>query len=500
MTNLENFDLPKESERDPDDLASSQGLDLLVVEAGKKANGSERYRLLEKLPRKVRYLRSLRATDTRMGREVEVRLLRRGTPKALEALFYRERKGLLLLDHQAFLPVLDDTTIKGRPCYVVPLRSFQDLMKLVETGGLPLAERCSIVRQLAGAQAAAHRTGKLLGAVRPEMICWDRQTGSVHYAHHVCRDPNWPVVGANEAVIGEELESPREPGSDIFLWGVQAYWILSLGETPFDSRGHPGKPIGELIPELDSTLAYLVDSCLSEYPADRPENGLELHQLLQVHGANLREPEEEHRPSPEESIHGSLAEIRSSNLKMGDAYLPSDRQVALEPLSIDAVLADEDMSGLVLTPRVLVVFVVALLLSAAFVVMRLSNRRSGGEVHRMVVLEATGPSPGLPKEEVDWLIEPLPASAQAPFLRDRGIRRLLDKKVQTLGNFHDLWKLTRKLCLRRRLPKPLNGWGRVQKIQERFKASPEDGVKALEEYRKDLRIIVGMPKATDSGN
>lgn len=472
----------------------SQTMDLSTFQ--REMDDAPRYRLLEKLPKKVRYLRSLRALDQDLGRPVELRLLRRGTPEPLQRLFHRERKALLALDHPAFLPVLDEADLEGLPCYVVPLRRSPDLLQLVPGGTLPLAERCLIVRQLASAVAAVHRRGKLLGLVRPEMICWDRGTATLHYAHHVCRDPEWPVPGALRAFLGEELVSRRQPCSDLFLWGVQAYWVLTGGASPFQPTGEPAPNLRSRVRELHPDLCFLVQACLSRTQADRPANGLELQQLLLAYSRDLADPVAEPGSPPEEGsdLFQTLSEIRrSGQLEPLPEVKPLAESERLPEVPIAELMGD-DTQGVVLSPRTL--GVLALLLATVVLGALYQTFFAEKPVRAPVTAyqEVVVPEGEVPKARPDWKIQPLPASTQATFQEDRLVRKLLRRRPATAETFPGYWSNIRKLCLRRRLPKPLDGWGRIMEMKETFGKENSKGVEALEAFRTDLRTIVGIPR------
>ncbi len=100
--------------------------------------------------------------------------------------------------------------------------------------------------------------------------------------------PNVSSLTATGAIMGTPLymapEAARgarkaQPASDVFSFGVIAFELLT-GKLPFDAssvvarlRGRSSPPppsVGATRPEIDATLADLVDRCLSADPAARP--------------------------------------------------------------------------------------------------------------------------------------------------------------------------------------------------------------------------------------
>jgi serine/threonine protein kinase/tetratricopeptide (TPR) repeat protein len=113
-----------------------------------------------------------RAHDTRLGRNVAVRLLRPeevSRPEAIER-FRREARIASLVNHPNICTVHDSGEEDGRPFLVLELLEGSALDEVMATSRLPSPRMIDIGIQLADALAAAHRRGIIHGSVKPSNV------------------------------------------------------------------------------------------------------------------------------------------------------------------------------------------------------------------------------------------------------------------------------------------------------------------------------------------
>ena len=113
-----------------------------------------------------------RARDTRLGRDVAVKILPEGLKGDADRLarFDREARVLASLNHPgiAALYGLEDTG--GAPCLVMELVPGETLAERLSRGALPLREGLDIGRQVAEALEAAHASGVIHRDLKPANV------------------------------------------------------------------------------------------------------------------------------------------------------------------------------------------------------------------------------------------------------------------------------------------------------------------------------------------
>ena len=113
-----------------------------------------------------------RARDTKLGRDVAIKILPAGLASDPDRLarFEREARTLAQLNHPniAQLHGLDDTD--GHRALVMELVSGEDLSTRIAKGPMPIDEARSVARQIADALAAAHDTGIVHRDLKPANV------------------------------------------------------------------------------------------------------------------------------------------------------------------------------------------------------------------------------------------------------------------------------------------------------------------------------------------
>ncbi len=102
-----------------------------------------------------------RATDTRLGREVAIKVLPAELTQSVERLrrFEREAQLLAALNHPNIAAIYGLEEADGKPFLALELVEGEDLAERLRRGAIPVDEAVEIARQIAGALEEAHERG-----------------------------------------------------------------------------------------------------------------------------------------------------------------------------------------------------------------------------------------------------------------------------------------------------------------------------------------------------
>ncbi len=241
-----------------------------------------------------------RARDTRLGREVAVKVLPDHFAHDMKALarFESEAKAVGALSHPNILALHDVGEVDGVRYAVTELLEGETLRAVVWHGALPVRRALEIASHVASALAAAHEKGILHRDVKPENVFLTRdghvklldfglaRPGPDLGSGHDTRSPTAPVLTEAGEVVGtvaymspEQARGERvDFRSDQFSLGVVLYEMLS-GTRPFKGasaadllaaivRDDPERsdPAGSPLP---APVRWVVERCLSKDPAER---------------------------------------------------------------------------------------------------------------------------------------------------------------------------------------------------------------------------------------
>jgi serine/threonine protein kinase/tetratricopeptide (TPR) repeat protein len=241
-----------------------------------------------------------RATDTKLGREVALKVLPAelaSDPGRLER-FQREAKALAALDHPGIVTVHSVEEAGGVHFLTMQLVDGQSLDKLIPGEGMPVERLLEIAAALAEALAAAHEKGivhrdlkpgnvmltdsgrlkvldfglaKIAAAARPGASSTELPTEA--------RTSEGVVMGTAPYMSPEQAAGRDvDHRTDIFSLGVMLF-ELATGARPFQGASNvellssilkdPAPDLALVKPGLPRRLHRIIARCLEKAPADR---------------------------------------------------------------------------------------------------------------------------------------------------------------------------------------------------------------------------------------
>jgi serine/threonine-protein kinase len=295
--------------------------DRVRIEAGQSLR---HYRLVEKIGEGGMGV-VWRATDTRLNRDVALKLLSpeiehdAGRSQRLE----REARAVAALNHPNIVTIHSIDECDGRRFLVMELARGVTLDRVVAEGGLPLTRFFELAVAMAGAVSAAHERGVTHRDLKPRNVMVDEQSGLKILDFGLAKSPEPPVASdsssSDDTTAPLSLEgrlegtipymSPEQVDgldvdhrSDLFSLGVVLY-EMATGRRPFRGdtaarliasilRDDP-EPLTELRAELPRQLDRIIRHALEKDPDRRFQTALDMRNELQ----RLEEEYEHGEPS-----------------------------------------------------------------------------------------------------------------------------------------------------------------------------------------------------------
>ena len=184
-----------------------------------------------------------RARDTRLGRDVAIKIIRRAFRDEREhvARFEREARVLASLNHPHIGVVHGLEEVDGFPALVMELVEGEDLAARLARGPLRMAEALDVARQVAEALEAAHAQGIVHRDLKPANIK-RRPDGAVKVLDFGLAKPladtasvtQTGLIGGTAAYMSPEQArgDALDPQADIWSFGVVLFELLT-GVSPF---------------------------------------------------------------------------------------------------------------------------------------------------------------------------------------------------------------------------------------------------------------------------
>ena len=248
-----------------------------------------------------------RGTDTTLGRQVAIKLLKNeyADNPSFRTRFETEAQHAASLHHPNIAAVYDfgeaaaaDGSGVQRPFLVMELVDGQPLSALLRPGSpMDPAAAQALLAQAADGLAAAHAAGIVHRDVKPAnlLVTPDRQVkitdfGIARAAEGIGLTQTGEVMGTPQYLSPEQAQGQTAtPASDVYSLGVVAFECLA-GHRPFvadtavaTALAHLREPVPELPASVPDDLAAVVRRSLSKLPQDRFADGAAL-------AAALRDP------------------------------------------------------------------------------------------------------------------------------------------------------------------------------------------------------------------
>src|SRR5271168_610423 len=239
-----------------------------------------------------------RATDTKLGRDVALKVLPGEMAQDPERLarFGREAKALAQLDHPNIVTIYSVEECDGIHFLTMQLVEGLPLDRAIPQGGLPFARIVEIASALGDALAAAHDKGIVHRDLKPANVMVSNEgrvkvldfglakdVGASDPADATLTSDHRTQAGmvmGTPAYMSPEQTSgrPLDHRTDIFSLGVLLH-EMATGGRPFDGsssaelvsailRDNP-PPVTDARPDLPSDLARIVRRCLEKDPRHR---------------------------------------------------------------------------------------------------------------------------------------------------------------------------------------------------------------------------------------
>jgi dipeptidyl aminopeptidase/acylaminoacyl peptidase len=240
-----------------------------------------------------------RAKDTRLGREIAVKVLPEDLASDRERLarFEQEARAASALNHPNILTVYDIGSEEGRSYIAMELVEGKSLREILDSGPLPLRKGLDLAAQIADGLAKAHSAGIVHRDLKPENVMLSKDGfakildfGLAKLAPTTREDLSSLPTSAPETTPGVVLGTvgymspeqaagrPVDYRSDQFSFGAIGY-EMATGKKPFSRntsaetltaiiREEP-EAIGELNPKVPAPVRWIVDRCLAKDPEDR---------------------------------------------------------------------------------------------------------------------------------------------------------------------------------------------------------------------------------------
>ncbi len=239
-----------------------------------------------------------RATDTKLGRDVALKVLPAEMAQDPERLgrFRREAKALAQLDHPNIVTIYSVEESDGVHFLTMQLVEGRPLDRLICAGGLPLEQIVEIASALGEALAAAHEKGIVHRDLKPANVMVSHEGRVKVLDFGLAKDVRGSnlgdatmtsdsrtevgVVMGTPAYMSPEQTSgrPLDHRTDIFSLGVLLH-EMATGRRPFEGtssaelasailRDTPPS-VTDVRPDLPSDLARIVRRCLEKDPRHR---------------------------------------------------------------------------------------------------------------------------------------------------------------------------------------------------------------------------------------
>jgi Tol biopolymer transport system component len=237
-----------------------------------------------------------RARDTRLGRDVAIKVLPPGLRHDPErmARLEREARHLAALNHSNIGAIYGVTDVSGVPALILELIDGPTLADVITPGGMPVAEALPLARQIADALDAAHEQGIVHRDLKPANVkvrpdgavkvldfglakAWDG-SGASDAASTVAATREGIVLGTAPYMSPEQARGKSvDKRTDVWAFGCILYEMLTgrrafEGETASDAMSavlERDPDWSRLPPATPAHVRRLLQRCLQKDPRRR---------------------------------------------------------------------------------------------------------------------------------------------------------------------------------------------------------------------------------------
>jgi predicted ATPase len=268
-----------------------------------------------------------RARDTRLGRDLAIKILSRKLPAGEQNLarFEREACSASALNHPNIITIFELGQVEATYYIAMELVDGQLLRDMLNAGPLPLKKSIPIAAQIADGLAKAHEAGVVHRDLKPENLMVTRD-GFVKILDFGLAKLVSPDIRerSNDSTLGDSDTSagmlvgtiaymspeqanalPLDFRSDQFSFGAVLYEMVtgkrgfqrpSMAETMVAILRDDPEPVALLNPQAPAPLCWAIERCLAKNPADRYASTRELARDLAAIRERLSEAPSRHSP------------------------------------------------------------------------------------------------------------------------------------------------------------------------------------------------------------
>ena len=240
--------------------------------------------------------------DTRLNREVAIKVLRRDLAKdpAFVARFRKEALAAGGLNHPGIVAVYDSGEENNSPYIVMELVSGQTLRQKLQAGQLPLSTSLEIIKGILQALDYSHNKGIIHRDIKPSNIMITDSGDIKVMDFGIARATDdigatltntWNVVGTAQYLSPEQATGEMADGrSDLYSLGCLMYELLTgrppfTGDTPvsvaYQHVSSPLTPASQINPALDTNLDQMLEVVLAKDPNDRYQDAIAMLEDLE---------------------------------------------------------------------------------------------------------------------------------------------------------------------------------------------------------------------------
>jgi serine/threonine protein kinase/tetratricopeptide (TPR) repeat protein len=355
-----------------------------------------------------------RATDTKLGRDVALKVLPAEMAGDHERLarFQREARALAQLDHPNIVTIYSVEECDGVQFLTMQLVDGLPLERLIGEGGLPVEQIIEIAAALADALAAAHEKGIVHRDLKPANVMITDEGRVKVLDFGLAKDIRKSDLGdatltsAGQTQMGMVMGTPAymspeqtsgrplDHRTDIFSLGILLFEI-STGRRPFEGtssaelisailRDTPPE-VSDVRSDLPSDLARIVRRCLEKDPRRRIQTARDVGNEFR----DLARSSTRHTPVATAIVRAAVADSGSTHADEGFwvAVLPFKYSgSSADLMSLAEGLSEEIITGL---SRFSYLKVIARSSTTRYARQSVDIREAGRELNARYVMEGT---------------------------------------------------------------------------------------------------------------